>query len=238
MLTWYWWECLGLSISLLLSMVTAGYSEPLPSPTPSNSTPADYLDLNPEVIKNSPVLQRWQRQVPNVLEEIKNDPSFSTLVRFGSAPFPSAHQVGGWSIGIEDQFIGRTGLTVGGDYQISVHGDRHSGGADLRYYLRPLGSYINIAPVLGYRYLETDHYSSSGLNSGVRVLFVLSRGGAADIAFTQSWITPTTNTEVSLTTLSIGYAFTHNLRISTDLQAQNARENHDHRVGIALEWIP
>ncbi len=47
---------------------------------PVSSTPLQKItnaakDLS---IKDSPVLQRWQRQVPNVLEDIKNDPSFWT----------------------------------------------------------------------------------------------------------------------------------------------------------------
>jgi hypothetical protein len=101
-----------------------------------------------------------------------------------------------------------------------------------------LGSYINLAPVLGYRHLETDAYLTNGVNVGVRLLLVLSRGGAADISLTQSWVAPGTDEEVGLTTLSVGYAFTRNLRLSTDIQQQNARQSKDSRVGIVLEWIP
>ncbi len=70
------------------------------------------------------------------------------------------------------------------------------------------------------------------------MLLVLSRGGAADIAITQSWVAPGTAEEVGLTTLSIGYAVTHNLRLSTDIQKQNSRQSKDNRVGIILEWMP
>jgi hypothetical protein len=67
---------------------------------------------------------------------------------------------------------------------------------------------------------------------------VLSRGGAADISLTQSWVSPGTDEEVGLTTLSFGYAVTRNLRLSTDIQKQNSLEDKDSRVGIVLEWMP
>jgi len=236
---WYWWQKVGLIITFLVGIVPASYGESSPEKNiQTNPISAEELDLNPDIINHSPVLQRWQHQVPNVLEEIKNSPSFRTRIRLGYSHFSSTDQGGGWNIGIEDRLIGHTGLTMSGDYQKSFYSDRQGIGADLHYYLRPLGSYINIAPVLGYRHLETDHYSASGINAGMRVLFVLSRGGAADVSFTQSWVTPATNTEVRLTTLSIGYAVTHNLRISNDIQKQHTREHQDNRVGVAVEWMP
>ncbi|HEY9651104.1 MAG TPA: hypothetical protein V6C95_10615, partial [Coleofasciculaceae cyanobacterium] len=53
-----------------------------------NST-AEELDLSPEIIENSPVLQRWLKEVPNVLDDIRNDPSFRTRLRLGYSHFPS-----------------------------------------------------------------------------------------------------------------------------------------------------
>ncbi len=104
--------------------------------------------------------------------------------------------------------------------------------------MRPLGSYVNIAPLVGYRHLQTDEYSTDGVNVGARLKLVLSRGGAADISLTQSWVAPGTTEEVGLTTLSFGYAMTRNLRLSTDIQKQNSRQSKDSRVGIVLEWMP
>ena len=104
--------------------------------------------------------------------------------------------------------------------------------------MRPLGKYINFAPLVGYRHLETDKYSTDGVNVGVRLLLVLSRSGAADISLTQSWVSPGTDEEVGLTTLSFGYAVTQNLRLSTDIQKQNSPEDKDSQVGIVLEWMP
>lgn len=204
---------------------------------PAWSVPQPHKAAQMLDIEDSPVLQRWQRQIPNVLEEIENDPSFRTRLRFGYAYFPSL-QAGGMNIGVEDIFIGRSRVTVSGEYQRAFGEDFISYGGDLYYYLRPLGSYVNVAPLLGYRHLQTDEYLLDGVNVGARLKLVLSRGGAADISLTQSWVAPGTAEEVGLTTLSFGYAITQNLRLSTDIQKQNSRHSKDSRVGIVLEWMP
>ncbi|MEQ8755517.1 MAG: hypothetical protein RID09_18650 [Coleofasciculus sp. G1-WW12-02] len=207
------------------------------SETPSNSA-AQELELSPEIIENSPVLQRWLQDVPNVLEEIRHDPSFRTRFRLGYSQFPSTGQAGGLNIGVEDIFINRSGFTVSGDYHTSFNRDREAYGVDLRYYLRPLGSYLNVAPLVGYRYLESNNYTTDGVNIGVKLQLVLSRTGAADISLTQSFVSPGSEDEVGLTTLSVGYAVTPDLRLSTDIQKQNSTEEKDSRVGIVLEWMP
>lgn len=203
----------------------------------SNST-NETFDLPPEIIKDSPVLQRWLKEVPDVLEEIRDDPSFRTRVRLGYSLFPSNDDAGGVNVGVEDIFIGRTGLTVSGDYQASFNGDRETVGADLHYYLLPLGNYVNVAPVVGYRYLQSNDYSTDGVNVGLKLRLALSRTGAADISLTQSFVSPGGSNEVGLTTLSVGYALTNHLRLSTDIQKQNSIAAKDSRVGIVLEWMP
>ncbi|MGG6268592.1 hypothetical protein ACQ4M3_29540 [Leptolyngbya sp. AN03gr2] len=185
---------------------------------------ADF-DLDPKVIQNSPVLQRWQKQIPNVTEEIKTDPSFRPRVRVGY----SASEL---QLGIEDLRIDRTNFTASANYQYS------NWGADLRYYVRPLGSYVNVAPVIGYRHLQVQGQSIDGANIGIRALFVLSRGGGADISLTQSWVAPFSADETGLTTLAIGYALTHNLRLSTEFQRQNSSIEKSSRIGIGIEWMP
>lgn len=207
------------------------------SNSPSHSA-AQELELNPEMIENSPLLQRWLQEVPNVLEDIHHDPSFRTRFRFGYSQFPSTEQAGGLTIGIEDIFINRSGFTVSGDYHTSFNGDREAFGVDLRYYLRPLGRYVNVAPLVGYRSLETGSYTTDGVNLGVKVQLSLSRTGAADVSLTQSFLSPGSEDEVGLTTLSVGYALTPDLRLSTDIQQQNSIEEKDSRVGIVLEWMP
>ena len=223
-------DLIGISF-LLIS--TPAWSQPQPQKTPS----AADLDLKPEIIENSPVLQRWMRQVPNVLEDINRDPSFRTRLRLGYSFFPSTNNASGGNFGVEDLFISKSGFTISGDYQTAFDREREAYGVDLRYYVRPLGSYINFAPTLGYRHIETGGYATDGVNVGAKVLLVLSRGGAADIALTQSWISLGTDDEVGLTTLSFGYAVTRDLRLSTDLQKQNSRQAKDSRVGIILEWM-
>ncbi len=213
-------------------------TEPTPQPQATPKTPAQELDLSPEIIENSPVLQRWLRQVPNVLEEIRNEPSFRTRLRLGYSQFPSTGQAAGFNVGVEDVFIGRSGLTVSGDYQRSFNGDREAYGADLRYYTLPLGGYVNVAPQVGYRNLTTGNFSTDGVNVGARLMLALSRTGAADASLTQSFVSPGSHDEVGITTLSFGYAVTRNLRVSTDIQKQNSREEKDSRVGIVLEWMP
>lgn len=195
------------------------------------------LDLTPEIIKSSPVLQKWWQRSPDVLEEIENQPSFRTRYRFGIPQFPSANQSLGIYLGLEDIFIGASPLALRVEYQRAIAQQHQSYGSDILYYLRPLGSYINFSPVLGFRHLETDSYSRDGLNIGGKLLLVLSRGGAADISLTQSWVSLGSAEEVGLTTLSFAYAITNNLRISAEIQKQNAKEDKDSKVGIILEWM-
>jgi hypothetical protein len=221
-------------------------AEPLPQPateqrvaqeSPSAPTPAEQLNLDPAMIENSPVLQRWLHEIPDVRSDIRHDPSFRTRLRLGYSQFPSTDQAGGFHVGIEDVFLGRTGVTWSADYQRAFNGDREAYGSDLHYYVLPLGNYINVAPVIGYRRLETDEYRTDGINLGLRLMVSLSRTGAADISLTQSWISPGADEEVGMTTLSVGYAVTRDLRISADIQKQNAPQSKDSRIGIGLEWM-
>lgn len=226
----------GTSTAARETQLSQTEQNPKPGVTPKPAP--EQLDLSPEIIENSPVLQRWLKKVPNVLEEIRHDPSFRTRLRVGYSQFPSTGQAGGFNVGAEDVFVGRTGLTVSGDYQRSFNGKREAYGADLRYYVLPLGGYINIAPQVGYRNLTTGNFSTDGVNVGARLMLALSRTGAADISFTQSFVSPGSNEEVGLSTLSFGYAVTRNLRVSTDIQKQNSKEEKDSRVGLTLEWMP
>jgi hypothetical protein len=218
-------------LSIIVVKLVLAIALPVKSETPS-------IDLSPDAIEESPVLQRWLEEIPDISDDIKNDPSFRTRIRLGYSYFPSSGDASGFNIGVEDLFIGETGLTVSGDYQASFNGDRASVGGDLRYYVLPLGNYINIAPVLGYRYIETNGYSTDGVNVGLRLMLALSRTGAADISLTQSFVSPGGSEEVGMTTLSVGYALTKNLRLSTDIQKQNSVNSKDSRVGIVLEWMP
>nr|WP_232826264.1 hypothetical protein [Cyanothece sp. BG0011] len=203
----------------------------------TDSSAENSLDLPPEVINNSPVLQKWMKEVPNVLEDINHDPSFRTRVGIGYAEFPSTEHDGGLNISVDDIFIGRTGLTVSGDYETSF-GERDAGGVNLQYYLLPLGYYVNVAPVVGYRAISTNNYSEDGVNIGGKVIFPLSRSGAADISVSHTFISPGDDDEVGISNISFGYAITKEIRLATEIEKQNSRVKKDSQFSLILEWMP
>jgi len=202
----------------------------------ANPTLAEELDLDPTFIENSPVLQRWGQEIPDLFHDISSDPSFNTRFQVGYVQYPSSDNIGGWTIGIEDIVLGRNGVTVSVGYSESFNNDRAHFKSNFSYSLFPLGNYLNVAPIIGYHSLETEDYREDGLNLGVQVRLVLSRTGAADIRFTQSFISPTTETEVGLTHLAVGYSVTKQLRLSVEIEKQNARQAKDSRVGILTQW--
>ena len=198
---------------------------------------SDRLDIPEPVLKQSPTLQRWLEEVPDVLEEIRHDPSFKTRLRLGFTTFPSTDDAAGINLGVEDIFIDRTGLTISADYQTAFNGDRTAVGADLHYFLVPLGNYVNIAPLVGYRYVQSNDFNTDGLHLGLRLMLTFSRTGAGDLSLSQSFISPGSSEEVGITSLSAGYAVTSILRLSTDLEWQNSIEDRDSRAGINLELL-
>ena len=189
------------------------------------------------VLKESPTLQRWLKEVPDLWEDIRHDPSFRTRLRLGFTTFPSTDNTGGINLGIEDIFIKRTGLTISADYQSAFNGDRNAYGADLHYFVLPLGNYFNLAPLIGYRYVQSNDFNTDGLHLGLRLMLAFSRTGGGDISLSQSYISPGGSEEVGITSLSVGYAVTSKLRLSTDLEWQNSIEDHDSRAGINLEFL-
>jgi len=220
------------------SRLGASYLQPITiASANSKQSPADRLNLEPSIIDNSPVLQRWLKKVPDVADEISNRPSFRTRLRIGYAQFPSTNQLSGWGVGIEDLWLFSGNTTFSALYQTSFDNTRQTWGFDLNYYLRPVGRYFNVAPIVGYRDINTPLYAAEGLNLGLRFLVVLSRGGGADLVLTQSWTAPGTDQEIGLTTFSIGYALTSKLRLATEIQRQSAPQRRDSRFGILLEWL-
>jgi hypothetical protein len=194
-------------------------------------------DIPDRVLKESPTLQRWLKEVPDLWEDIRHDPSFRTRLRLGFTTFPSTDNTGGINLGVEDIFIKRTGLTISADYQSAFNGDRNAYGADLHYFVLPLGNYFNLAPIVGYRYVQSNDFNTDGLHLGLRLMLTFSRTGAGDISLSQSYISPGGSEEVGITSLSVGYAVTSKLRLSTDLEWQNSIEDHDSRTGINLELL-
>ncbi len=199
---------------------------------------APTLDLDPAVIEGSPTLQRWLERIPDVADDIRHQPSFRSRLRAGYAQFPSTAGAGGFGAAIEDVFVvPGTGLTASADYSRSWNGQREAYGGEARYYLLPLGGYVNIAPTVGYRSLNTPAYQTDGLDVGLRLMLVPSRGGGADLALSQRWVAPGSEGEVGITSLAIGYAVTRQLRLGTDFQLQNSRFGQDSRFGLSLELL-
>jgi len=218
-------------LSLLLipcAWATTAHAQPL---NPEN------LNLEPEVVESSPVLQRWLEEIPDVAAEIRNDPAFLPRLRLGYHQFPSTDDQGGWWVGVEDVRLGNSRATVSGVYQGSWSGDRTTWGGDFRYYVRPLGHYFNVAPVVGYRHITTQGREIDGVNVGAKVQLALSRTGAADLSLQQTFVNPGQSDEVGITTLSLGYALTRQLRLTTEIEKQNSPIRKDSRVGIGLEWL-
>ena len=211
------------------------------SASPANAQDAinieEEIDIPPAILKDSPVLQEWLEEIPNVLEDIKYDPAFTTLVRLGFTTFPSSNDAAGLNFAIEDIFIKRTGLTISADYQTAFNGDRNAIGIDLHYFLLPLGSYVNFAPLVGYRYVQSNDFFTDGVHLGIRLMIALSRTGGGDISVSQSFINPGGSEEVGITSFSAGYAVTPHLRLSGDIERQNSVENGDTRIGLNLEWL-
>ncbi|MGI0479731.1 hypothetical protein ACN4EE_02960 [Geminocystis sp. CENA526] len=201
------------------------------------------FDLEPSIIENSPVIREWIKEIPDVSDKIIHQPSFRTRYRLGYTEFPSNKNSGGFFVGVEDIFIGNTPLTFSAKYSQDLSNsdrpqfDRLSVGANLQYYLLPLGSYVNIAPVLGYRYIETAGYNTGGVNVGVRLGLIFSPQGAGDIFITQSFVSPTGNEEVGITEINVGYAVTKNLRLATEIGWQNSIKQNDSQISVGFEWM-
>jgi hypothetical protein len=205
--------------------------------TPAPFSAAHTVEIDPAIIESSPVLQRWLEEVPDVSVDIQHDPAFRPRLRVGYAQHPSTDNHGGFYIGVQDVFIGRTPLALSAEYSTDGPGDRELIGADASYYLLPLGWYGNVAPVLGYRSINNSTFDSDGINVGLRIILVPSRTGAVDLALTQSWVSPGTEEEVGLTTFSAGYAIADDIRLGTDIQTQNTRDRQESRISLLLEWM-
>lgn len=210
-------------------------------PAPVQANPAQIsreLDI-PANIKDSPTLEKWRQQIPDVAIDMANDPAFRPRLRVGYRSFgdESTHPTG-WQVGLEELRLGNTRATFSANYSSNACGTDRTLAADLHYSLMPLGKTLQIAPTLGYRRLTVNDDATTGINLGWRTRLILSRRSGADITLDQSWVAPGSDEETGLSTLSLGYAVTKNIRIATDWQRQQSRQRKDDRFGIAIEWMP
>lgn len=195
--------------------------------------PSEELDIPPSVVEESPLLQKWLQETPNILEEIRHEPSFRTRIELGAIAVPDEEV--GIKIAVEDVFLGNTGLTLSADYQ--SFSDIVTTGADLHYFLFPLGGFVNLAPTVGYRYLEQEDFDTDGVNLGLRLMLVLSRTGAADISIVQSWLNPGGNSETGLLKLEVGYSVIKQVRLATGWKRLNSPEDSEDVFSIGLEYL-
>ncbi len=199
----------------------------------NSPTVATELNLTQETIENSPVLQRWLANPPDLLYDIYNNPSFNTKLRLG---LTSRDNSLGVEVGVDDVFIGKTPITVSAGYQKEFSGRESSFDTNLRYYVLPLGSYFNVAPQIGYRQFNIqEHESISGVDVGLQGILVLSPR-SADIRLGHTFTSPGSNNEASITTLSASYAITKRLRLGSNIQWRRSPIRYDSRVGFVLEW--
>jgi len=154
------------------------------------------------------------------LADIVNNPSFRTRLRLGYSQFPSTDQAPAWNAGVEDVFVGRTGLTLSGDYQATMA----SALLEEQICVTMASLVATSTSRAGGGLSASKKRTGTRVSISVRACYWSYRGGAADISLTQSWVAPGTDEEVGLTTLSFGYAFTRNLRFYRHSK-QNARQS-------------
>lgn len=195
---------------------------------------AKELEIDRQVIESSPVLRRWLNKSPDLLDDIYNVPSFDSKLRVG---ITSRDNSLGLEAGFEDIFVGQSPLTVNGSYQTEFSGRESEVQANLRYYILPLGSYWNIAPIIGYRqFNQLDRPQISGLDVGLQGILVLSPH-SSDIRLSHTFTSPNGNLELSTTTLSTSYAISNNLRLGTKIEWRRSPLIYDSRIGILLELL-
>ncbi len=190
------------------------------------------LDVDPRIIQDSPVLQRWLNQPPDLLQDIYHTPTFSPKLRAGVIARDNRL---GLDVGIEDLFLGASPITLSGSYQTLFPTPESSFDLKARYYVLPLGSYWNIAPQVGYRQFNSfEQRSLSGLEVGLQGMLVLSPR-SADLRLSHGFTNFATDSELSVTALSASYALGRHVWLGSKIEWRRSPLQSDSRVGITLE---
>lgn len=190
------------------------------------------LEIDRQIIDRSPVLQRWLNRPPDLLDDIRNSPSFDSKLRIG---ITSRNHSLGLELGAEDIFLGKSPVTFNVGVQAELSGRESEINAHFRYYLLPLGSYWNVAPIVGYRqFNQFERPQISGLDVGLQGILVLSPQ-SSDLRLSHTFTSPQGDLEMSTTTLSSSYALTNNLRLGTKIEWRRSPIIYDSRVGFLLE---
>ncbi len=230
---------LGVTARLVLAesqdLVPDDQLSPPQAPSGSSSTEAIAVDMELEttVVEESPVLQRWLDQPPNVLEEITHTPILPARIQ---AVFEGDST---WELGVADlQLADR--VTLSGSYRQSWdHPDDRDYGSEVRYYLAPMGSILNLAPQLGYRSFNQADRQLSGPYLGAFVVLGLAPG-AADLTASYSFLDPVEPEEgqATLASITASYALSTSIRLAARYSWRNSTLRKDSDFGLILEWIP
>jgi hypothetical protein len=224
--TWALFSLLGLTLWGL-----PGYADPDKIPAA-----ADALNIEQDLVQRSPVLKRWLDSPPSVLSEIDNNPAFPTKFKIGVASVPSRDNDYELALGVEDIFLWKSRFTASVEYRQSLNQNIHNTnlwGGNVRYYLLPLGAYVNLAPQVGYTSLRLEGAEFQGPELGGKLVFALSQ--TADVSVTETIILPSQGQTVGRTQLSFGYALSPSVRVSADLGFINAPTRQDTSFGINFE---
>lgn len=237
----------GLALAMLLNKLTGSYlvvtallmPRAMAQNLPTESQRALLqAALNPEtdqeLIESSPTLQRWLEQPPDLLQELQSRSLIPTRMQAGLDP-------DAWTVGLEDvRLFDR--LTVSGDYRRGFEGGEGSSerqfGSALRYYLAPLGSLVNVAPVVGYRQVEGLDQTLRGVELGAHAVLIPAPG-AADLTLSYTWISPSADQPTAtLAQVTSAYTLTPSIRVGARYRRFSYAGDPDTSFGMIVEWIP
>lgn len=185
--------------------------------------------------RGSPTLRRWISDPPDLLNDIENGQAFPTRLGIGLVFTPSRSGEAAYTVSLQDVVLGGTRLSFSGDFTRSGTSNQ-AWGAEARYYVAPLGSYLNVAPQVGYRNIVIDGTTRNGLEAGAKFLFALAPR-AADIAVSQSWVLPDRGGSIGRTVLEVGYTLSPVLRLTAVVQWINSSLRSDTSFGVNFELI-
>lgn len=200
---------------------------------PTDTPLAIELGLDEEVVESSPVLQRWLVDPPDLLDEIRNTPAVPTRLQAGV-------DVSGWSLGISDLYLLER-LSLSSTYQQSLDRPQDATfGSNLRYFVAPVGSRLNLAPQVGYGRLDQFERFLSGPQYGAYVVLALDPG-AADLTLSYNWLDPNRSTQEGGATvgeITSSYALSPSTRLAARYTWRHSTITKDQDLSLILEWVP
>jgi hypothetical protein len=182
------------------------------------------LNLPPAMVEESSLLQSWPIAIPDLREQIKNEPIFSPRIGVSL----SDDQLG---VNFRRVNVPGTRWIIEGNY------DSINEGVSLDYYSRGLGHRLNIAPTIGYDSIEIEDRSRSGMSLGVKVL-LFGAGDGGDGSISHRFVNPGEGSkEMGITSLSFGYALTPGMRLATDFNFYRTIKHQEDQFKLNLEFL-